>query len=148
MIKIDQTHVFLKDYVHIHQMGSHFVGGYQLDYSPTEQETKTSILQAFSTVSVVLDCCRRNKIKSSQISQFLIKIFFLQRFVEKGIRSAHPPQKISQPRLFFNFFINQTSLVNICVKNTTNLQSRAGQDFFGGVQPASLFHRFIALPIV
>ena len=49
MIKIGQTHVFLKDYVHIHQMGSHFVGGYRLDFSPTEQESKASILQAFST---------------------------------------------------------------------------------------------------
>ena len=49
MFKIGQTHVFVKDYVHIHQMGSHFVGGYRLDFSPTEQETKTSILQAFST---------------------------------------------------------------------------------------------------
>ena len=29
-------------------MGSHFVGGYRLDFSPTEQETKTSIMQAFS----------------------------------------------------------------------------------------------------
>ena len=48
--------------------------------------------------------CRRNKIKSSQISQFsLDKNAFLQRYVEKGIRSAHPPQKISKPRLSFNF---------------------------------------------
>ena len=31
-------------------------------------------------------------------------------------------------------FINQTSLVNIYVENAANLQSRAGQDFFGGVQ--------------
>ena len=49
MIKIGQTHVFLKGYVHIHQMGSHFVGGYQPDFSPTKQESKMSILQAFST---------------------------------------------------------------------------------------------------
>ena len=49
MIKTGQTHVFLKDNVHMHQMGSHFVGGYWLDFSPAEQETKTSILQAFST---------------------------------------------------------------------------------------------------
>ena len=49
MIEIGQTHVFLKYYVHIHQMGSHLVGGYRLDFSPTEQESKTSILQAFST---------------------------------------------------------------------------------------------------
>ena len=49
MIKIGQTHVFLKDYVHIHQMGSHSAGGYRLDFAPTEQESKTSILQAFST---------------------------------------------------------------------------------------------------
>ena len=38
---------FLKDYVHNHQMGSHFVGRYRLDFLLTEQETKTSILQAF-----------------------------------------------------------------------------------------------------
>ena len=64
-------------------------------------------------------------------------MLFLQRFVEKGIRSAYPPQKISKPRLFFNFFINQTSLVNIYVRvaNAANLQSRAGRDVFGGVQP-------------
>ena len=48
MIKMGQTRVFLKDYVHIHQMGSHFVGGYRLAFSRTEQETKTSILQAFN----------------------------------------------------------------------------------------------------
>ena len=42
MIKIGQTHVFLKDYVHIHQIGIHFVGGYQLDFSPGEQETRRS----------------------------------------------------------------------------------------------------------
>ena len=49
MIKIGQTHVFLKDYVHIHQTGSHFVDGYRLDFSPTGPGTKTFILQAFST---------------------------------------------------------------------------------------------------
>ena len=100
MIKICQTHVFLKDYVHIHQMGSHFVGGYRLDFSPTEQESKTSILQAF--------------------------------------RSAHPPQKISKPSLFYHFFVNQTFLVNIYAENTANLQKRAGRDFFGGVQPVGI----------
>ena len=46
MIKISQTQVFLKDYGHTHQMASHFVGGYRLNFLPTEQETKTSILQA------------------------------------------------------------------------------------------------------
>ena len=45
-------------------------------------------------------------------------MLFLQRYVEKGIRPAHSPQKkkkkkkkkkkISKPRLFFNVFINQT----------------------------------------
>ena len=48
MIRISQTHVFLKDYVHIHQMGNHFVSVYRLNFSPTEQETKTSILPLFS----------------------------------------------------------------------------------------------------
>ena len=49
MIKIGQTHVFLKDHVHIHQIGSHFVGGYQLDFLSTGPETKMFVLQAFST---------------------------------------------------------------------------------------------------
>ena len=62
-------------------------------------------------------------------------MLFLQRYVERDIRSAHPPQKISKPRLFFIFFINQTFLVNIYAENTANLQNRAGRDFFGGVQP-------------
>ena len=43
MIKIGQAHVFLKDYVHIHQIGSHFVGGYRLDFSPTGQEPRRSL---------------------------------------------------------------------------------------------------------
>ena len=38
---------FLKEYVHIYQMGSHFVGAYRLDFPPTKQGTKTSIFQAF-----------------------------------------------------------------------------------------------------
>ena len=42
MIKIRQTHVFLKNYVHIHQIGSHFVGGYGLDFSATGQEPRRS----------------------------------------------------------------------------------------------------------
>ena len=49
IIRVSQTHVFLKENVHINQMGSHFVGGDPLHYSPTEQETKTSILHAFSS---------------------------------------------------------------------------------------------------
>ena len=49
MIKIDQTHIFLKDYVHIHQIGSNFMGGYRLNFSTTGPETMTFILQAFST---------------------------------------------------------------------------------------------------
>ena len=44
-------------------------------------------------------------------------------------------KKISKPSLFFNFFINQTFLVNIYAENTANLQNRAGREFFGGVQP-------------
>ena len=42
MIKIGQTHAFLKDYVHIHQIGSHFMGGYRLDFSATGQEPRRS----------------------------------------------------------------------------------------------------------
>ena len=76
----------------------------------------------------------QNKTKSSQISQFLIKMLFFYRDLLRKA-SDHPPQKISKPRLFFNFFINQTSLVNIYVANAANLQSRAGRDVFGGVQP-------------
>ena len=42
MINIGQTHVFLKDYVDIHEIGSHFMGGYRLNFSPTGQETRRS----------------------------------------------------------------------------------------------------------
>ena len=70
-------------------------------------------------------------------------MLFLQSFVEKGIRSAHPPQNISKPRLLFNFFTNQTSLVNIYVENAPNLQSRAERDVFGGVQPLTFRSLFL-----
>ena len=50
MINISQTHVFLKDYIHMHQMGSHFVGGDHLDFALTEQEDQDSILQAFDSL--------------------------------------------------------------------------------------------------
>ena len=61
-------------------------------------------------------------------------MLFLQRYVERDIRSAHPPQKISKPSLFFNFFINQY----FYAENTANLQNRAGREFFGSVQPVYL----------
>ena len=51
MIKIGQTHVFLKDYGHIHQIGSHFVGGYGLDFSPIGQETRCSFCKLLALVS-------------------------------------------------------------------------------------------------
>ena len=47
MIRISQTFLSLKDYVHSHQIWSHFVGGHQLEFLPAGQETKTAILQAF-----------------------------------------------------------------------------------------------------
>ena len=42
MISMSEKHVFLKDTIHMHQMGSHFVGGERLDFSPTEQEDSIS----------------------------------------------------------------------------------------------------------
>ena len=42
--------VFINDkMIFLLKTGSHFVGGYWLDFSPTGPETKTFILQAFST---------------------------------------------------------------------------------------------------
>ena len=61
MIKIGQTHVFLKDYVHIHQIGSHFVGGYQLDFSPTGQETRRSLCKILALGSPRLLQKKQNK---------------------------------------------------------------------------------------
>ena len=49
MIKIGQTHVFLERLCSYQQIGSNFVGGYRLYFSPTGPESKTFILQAFST---------------------------------------------------------------------------------------------------
>ena len=63
-------------------------------------------------------------------------MLFLQRYVERDIRSAHPPQKNKQAKPIFHFLkINLTFLVNIYAENTANLQNRAGRDFFGGVEP-------------
>ena len=47
--------------------------------------------------------------------------------------------KNKQAKAIFQFFINQTSLVNIYAENTANLQGRAGRNFFGGVQPSGLY---------
>ena len=52
MIKIGQTHVFQKDYVHIHQIGIHFVGGYRLDFLPTGQETRHSFCKLLALCSL------------------------------------------------------------------------------------------------
>ena len=54
MIKIGQTHVFLKDYVHIHQIGSHFVSGYRLDFSATGQEPRRSFCKLLALGSARL----------------------------------------------------------------------------------------------
>ena len=54
MIKIGQTHAFLKDYVHIHQIGSHFVGGYWFDFSPTGQESRRSFSKLLALGSPIL----------------------------------------------------------------------------------------------
>ena len=47
----------------------------------------------------------------------------------------HIHHKNKQAKPIFQFFINQTFLVNIYEENTANLQNRAGREFFGGVQP-------------
>ena len=54
MVKIGPTHVFLKDHVHIHQIGSHFVGGYRLDFSPGGQETRRSFCKILALGSPIL----------------------------------------------------------------------------------------------
>ena len=61
MIKIGQTHVFLKDYVHIFQIGSHFVGGYRLDFSPTGQESGRSFCKLLALGSSRLLLKKQNK---------------------------------------------------------------------------------------
>ena len=54
MIKIGQTHVFLKDYVHIHQMGSHFEGGYRLDFRRLSKNQKRSFCKLLALGSARL----------------------------------------------------------------------------------------------
>ena len=44
-----KTHIFLKGHVPMHQMEGRLVGGYRLDFSPTEQNTKYFILQALDS---------------------------------------------------------------------------------------------------
>ena len=69
MIRISQAHVFLKDYVHIHRMGSHFAGGCRSIF-------RTLVKKLRPPFCKLLEACRRNKIKRSQISQLLMKMLF------------------------------------------------------------------------
>ena len=62
IMSISLPHALLKDYIHMHQMGSHFVDGWWLNFSVTEQETKNSILQSFGSHWSAI-ACRRNKVK-------------------------------------------------------------------------------------
>ena len=65
-----------------------------------------------------------------------MKMFFTEIYVEKIIRSAHPPQKITIFSYFPIFVLIKLPWSTFHVKNTANLQSRAGQNFFCGVQPS------------
>ena len=51
MIRISQALLFLKDYVHSHQVWSCFTGGHRLDFSLADWQSKTSIVLSL----VVLD---------------------------------------------------------------------------------------------
>ena len=73
----------------------------------------------------------------------------LRKASDQRIHHKKKKKKISKPRLFFIFFfINQTSLVNIYAENTAKLQSRAGRDVFGGVQPTRHYHEIYRLGAV
>ena len=83
MIKIGQTHVFLKDYVHIHQIGSHFVGGYRLDFSPTGQESRRSFCKLLALGSPRLLLKKQNK-KLPNLSVLDKKCFFYRDLLRKA----------------------------------------------------------------
>ena len=120
IIKNGQTHVFLKDYVHIYQMGSHFVGSYQLDFLPTGQETKTSILQAFSPFFTKI-CWEKHQICTlTTKNKYAMAIFVF----------------------FFFFALIKLPWSTFHVKNAVNLQSRAGWDFWWCATWMREFHKY------
>ena len=75
MIKIGQTHVFLKDYIHIHQMGSHFVGGYRLDFRRLSKNQKRPFCKLLELGSARLLWKKQNK-KLPNLSVFDNFFFF------------------------------------------------------------------------
>ena len=54
---------------------------------------------------MVLDCCRRNKIKSSQISQFLIKMFFFTEICWERHQISASTTKNKQAKAIFQSFL-------------------------------------------
>ena len=83
MIKIGQTHVFLKDYVHIHQIGSHFVGGYRLDFSATGQEPRRSFCKLLALGSARLLWKKQNR-KLPNLSVLDKNAFFYRDLLRKA----------------------------------------------------------------
>ena len=88
MIKIGQTHVFLKDYVHIHQIGSHFVGGYRLEFSPTEQESRRSLCKLLTLGSPRLLQKKQNK-KLPNLSVLDKNAFLFHRDLSRKASDQH-----------------------------------------------------------
>ena len=102
MIKIGQTHIFLKDYVHIHQIGSHFAGGYQLDFSPTRQETRPSFCKLLALGSPRLLQKKQNK-KLPNLSVLNKNTFFTEICWERHQISTSTT-KNKQAKAIFQFF--------------------------------------------
>ena len=73
------------------------------------------------------------------MSQFLMKMLFYKDIMRKAsdqhihhikqMKWKKKKKKKKKAKAIFLFLINQITLVNIHVKNTANLQSRAGRDF-------------------
>ena len=93
---------FLKDYMHMHQMGSHFVGGDRLDFSPIEQEVYSASLQAFGSRWSKI-AWEETKLKAPKSLNSSYKLVFCTQMLGKT-SDQHFQHKKSKPSYFSSLF--------------------------------------------
>ena len=117
---------------HDEQTASRIMSDYNIDLG----EWGVSSVRAL--MAKIVDCCimwkKQNK-KLPNLSVLDKNAFFTEICWERHQISTSATKYKQAKANFHFFFINQTSLVNIYVKNAANLQSRARRNVFGGVQP-------------
>ena len=104
MIKIGQTHVSLKDYAHILQMGSHFVGGYRRGsiFWGMSKKLRCPFYKLLALGSLRLVWKKQNK-KLPNLSVLDKNVFFYRDMLRKA-SDQNTYHKKSKPRLLIIYY--------------------------------------------